>query len=229
MRKLPIKLTGPELKLGLVYWALQLLVLPAALPMAMEHFGWDWTPMEQNFVFFVLNFGILLLILHKFVFASCLHGITHPFRTLRFAFFGFVLYYLSSIGISHLIGYLHPEFANVNDASFAPMVAEEYTLAAIGTVVLVPVAEELMYRGLIFGGLHDRSPLLAYLVSTALFAAIHVMGYIGAYDPLTLGLCFLQYVPAGLFLARAYLRSGSILTPILIHAAVNQIAISSMR
>jgi membrane protease YdiL (CAAX protease family) len=97
----------------------------------------------------------------------------------------------------------------------------------IGTVVLVPIVEETLYRGLIFGLLPKR--ILRYAVSVGAFCAIHVMGYIGYYEPLHLLLCFMQYIPAGLVLAYAYERSGSIFAPILIHMAINGIAMLFMR
>ena len=58
---------------------------------------------------------------------------------------------------------------------------------------------------------------------------IHVMGYIGQFDWLTLVLCFLQYIPAGLWLAWAYEKSDSIFAPMLIHTAINAIGIYAMR
>ena len=42
-------------------------------------------------------------------------------------------------------------------------------------------------------------------------------------------LCFLQYIPAGIALGWAYVRSGSILTPILIHTLVNAIGVAILR
>jgi membrane protease YdiL (CAAX protease family) len=56
-----------------------------------------------------------------------------------------------------------------------------------------------------------------------------VLGYIGSADLLTLALCFLQYIPAGLCLAWAYDASGSIFAPVLIHTVINALGILSLR
>ena len=82
---------------------------------------------------------------------------------------------------------------------------------------------------MIFGGLHQKSRILAYVFSILAFALVHVMGYLDTKEPLDLLFSFLQYIPAGLALAWAYEYSRSILAPLLIHTTVNAIAIISMR
>ena len=109
------------------------------------------------------------------------------------------------------------------------MVQENYTFLAFGTVLLVPVAEEALYRGLIFGQIYNRNRLAAYIISSVVFAAIHVISYIGLYEPIHLMLCLLQYLPAGLCLGWAYANSDTIWAPILMHITINQISILSMR
>jgi membrane protease YdiL (CAAX protease family) len=109
------------------------------------------------------------------------------------------------------------------------MLQEEFSLVAFGIVVLVPVVEETLFRGMIFRNLYDRSPAGAYLISMFAFAAIHVTGYIGSVEPVYILLSFLQYLPAGYCLCFAYRRSGTIISPILMHMIVNAVAAFSMR
>ena len=73
------------------------------------------------------------------------------------------------------------------------------------------------------------SPILAYLLSMSIFSAIHVAGYVGMTDWLTLLLCFFQYLPASFALAWSYHRSGSIFTSVLTHTVVNLIGKLAMR
>ena len=134
-----------------------------------------------------------------------------------------------NILMGQLIFALDPQFTSINDAGIGQMVEENYALMFIGTVFFVPIAEECLFRGLVFRGLYDRNVILAWVVSVLLFAAIHVTGYIGSQPTLTLLLCFVQYLPAGLCLAGAYRLSGSLISPILIHALVNLIGMISLR
>ena len=94
-----------------------------------------------------------------------------PFRCLRYAGAGLLLYWLGSFLINLIIIGVYPDFSNVNDESIAALTSENYELMAIGTVLLVPIVEETLYRGVVFSKLHGRSPVLAYIVSTLVFDA----------------------------------------------------------
>ena len=229
MRKLPVTLNRSETWLGWIYWAVQLLVLPTVIDAVLPLLGLDLSVIQFNFIFFALNFLFLTVIFHRFLGEHTKLALKQPFRVLRYAFGGYVFFWISTTVIGIVTAHFVPSFSNVNDAAIMQMAASDYTLTAIGTVLLAPVAEELMYRGLLFGSLHHRSPAGAFILSTIVFAAIHVVGYIGLYRPLILVLCFLQYIPAGLCLGWAYTRSGNIWTPILAHIAINQTSILTLR
>ena len=227
--KLSISMTKTEWNLGWLFLVAQLLVLPVALVMANQLLGSPLSVAELNFVLFVINFLLTLAIFHRFLWSSLRLSLCAPFRYLRAAFLGFAAYYLLSFLVGIFIQTVYPAFSNVNDENIILMSQDGYTLMAVGTILLVPITEETLYRGLVFRGLHSKSRLAAYAVSTAVFAFIHIAGYIGAAEPIVLLLCFLQYIPAGLTLAWAYERADSIWAPILMHIAINQIGMSSMR
>ena len=124
---------------------------------------------------------------------------------------------------------IYPEFSNVNDDTISVMVQQNFPLMVIGTVVLVPITEELLFRGLIFRGIYNRSRFWAYAISAVAFSLPHVVGYIGMFDPLLLLLCFVQYLPAGLCLSWAYARADSIFAPVLMHMVINLIGMFAMR
>ena len=182
-----------------------------------------------NLLYFSLNFAVAILGFRRFwqqTFAAAPQALP---LILVFAVGGFLAFRILSVMMNLLILSIDPDFANVNDQSILQLSQEGYWAMAVGTVILAPVAEEVFNRGCVFGGLLGRSKVAAYAVSSVIFSIIHINGYIGAVSPLTLLLCFLQYLPAGICLAAAYHLSGSILTPILIHLAVNAIGILIMR
>ena len=76
-----------------------------------------------------------------------------------------------------------------------------------------------------FRNLYKTSPIAAYLVSMGVFAAIHVVGYIGSFSPLHLLLCFVQYLPAGFCLAWCYRQTGTLLAPVIMHTLVNTVSV----
>lgn len=229
MKKLSVTMTATEKLLGWIYYPLQLLVLPFAITMINLLCGNPLSESWINILYFCLNFLCVALIFHRFLADNGKIAVSSPFRCLRSAAVGLIAYFLLSYVVQIIIFTADSDFFNVNDAYIDGMVQENYSIMAIGTVLLVPIAEETLYRGLIFGQLYNRNRLAAYLISTLVFAAVHVVSYIGLYSPMHLMLCLLQYLPAGLCLGWAYASADSIWAPILIHIAINQIGILSMR
>ena len=214
---------------GFIFLGIQLLALSPVLLIVNLLLPVPMSDAILNFLFFSINFISAAIIFRKFLINGAKTALSAPFLCLRSAFLGFAAYWIGNILVSMFINKVYPEFFNVNDSNLSQMTQDNFPLMALGTVLLVPVTEETLYRGLIFGKLYNRSPVLAYVVSTLAFATLHVSGYIGLYDPLHLLLCLLQYVPAGLCLGWAYASSNTIWAPILLHITVNQIAIFSMR
>ena len=229
MKKLSVSMSRKEMIAGFSYLAIQLLILPSLLIWLNELIGSPLATSELNFLFFALDFLAITVIFHRFLLHSAKCALSQPFQCIRTAFLGLLFYWLSSYLVSFLILYIYPDFSNVNDQSIIGLTQQNYTLMAIGTVILVPITEETLYRGMVFRGLYSRSPVLAYIVSTVAFSALHVIGYIGQYPPTHLAMCLLQYIPAGICLGWAYAKADSIWAPILMHMAINQIGILSMR
>ncbi len=96
------------------------------------------------------------------------------------------------------------------------------TLAAAFSVVLIaglaPVAEELFFRGMLFGGLRTRLSFLpAALISGAVFGSLHLTTGASTVPPLVL---------FGFLLAWVYERSGSIWPAVILHAINNSLALA---
>ena len=224
-----VKPTSNESVFGLIYFLLQLLVIPGILVVVNMMVGNPMSEAITNVLFFAFNFVAVLIIFRKFLTANLCMFLDAPWHVLQFAGIGALIYMAGNTVFSLLITAVAPDFANINDAAIMDMVQENFGLMTLGTVVLVPVAEECFYRGLIFRNLYDKSPVWAYALSMVLFSLAHVLGYVTLMDFGTLVLSFLQYLPAGFALAWAYRRSGSIFASILIHMSVNQIGMLLMR
>ena len=229
MQKLSATPTAAEVQLGLGYWGFQLLVLPAVFSLTVPILTPGLLEAHQNLIYFSLNFLYLCAIMRRFLRCSIQNLPKPPRQLLVPGIVAFAVFWLCSLGFRWLLGQIVPAFSNVNDDAIAQMAKSNYIATAIGTVLLAPVAEELVFRGLIFGALHSRSRLAAYGVSCTVFALIHVLGYLGQFPASTLVLCFVQYLPAGICLGWAYEKSGSIFTPMAVHMAVNLITLQTMR
>lgn len=229
MRRSTVYTNKKENIAGFVYIFVQIYIFPTILTLINGILPTPLSSGAVNFIFFAINFICIAVIFRRFLLTS-FQTLTHNFFiVLRFAFIGFLIYQISTFAMGILVIWLCPEFSNLNDNALIDSVAENYTLMSIGTILLAPVAEEVLYRGVVFGSLHKHNPILAYVISTIVFSLIHIVGYIHLYEPLALLCSFLAYVPAGLSLAWAYTKSGNIIAPILIHIAVNQLGILYLR
>ena len=221
-------LTKSEIWIGLFWLLFQLFLLPSLLVMANAALHYPLGSAWINFIYFCINFVAVLIIFRKFLGRSVTHLGGNFFRCIKGAFLGFCVYYVTTLAVNNSIFALYPGFANVNDSNVASLIGMDYVPMIIGTMFLVPVTEEVLYRGLIFQSLYSSNHTLGYILSALVFCAIHVISYIGAADPLTLVLCFIQYLPASLCLAWAYTEADNIFTPILIHIAVNTMSILAL-
>ncbi len=229
MNKFSVSMTDKERLFSLAYLLLQLFCLPTLVALGNRLLPTPLSETQINLVYFALNFICVALICRQFLWQSLKLACNGPFAVLKYAFLGFILYQIGTylIGIATL--WIMPDFTNVNDQAIFTMSRDHFALVAAGLVLFVPVVEETLYRGLVFRLLYERSKLLGYLLSTVIFACIHVFGYLGSYSPALLALCFVQYIPAGLCLAWVYVKADNIFAPILLHITINQIGVSAMR
>lgn len=222
-------LTKKELSHGIRYLLFQTVFLPSLLSFANGFFPITLSAAWLNALFFSLNLMAALWILRRYLKGffpvNC--------KQLVSILVAGILFFAVNQGCSRILGKLFssmvPDFFNSNDRSVAALLRENFPVMALCTVIFVPITEECFFRGVLFRGLYDRAPWAAWVCSVLLFSFVHVMNYVGTVSPFPLFLCFLQYIPAGICLAAAYRLSGSLLCPILIHAAVNAVGLLSMR
>ena len=222
----PIALTHKETRNGFIYMAISLIALPWLLDEGNAYLASPLSQGKINFLYYFLNFGFMLWICRKFLCDNLKLALRIPFPVIWYG----VLGYLGSKALEEVLGILtlmvYPSFSNVNDSNIISMMQEDSRLIIWGTVFLVPLVEELFFRGLLFRNLWSRNQVAAYLVSMVLFSLIHVAGYIGAYSPVHLLICFLQYLPASFCLCWCYCQTGTIITPIFMHALTNAMSVS---
>lgn len=93
-------------------------------------------------------------------------------------------------------------------------------LGILAIALLGPVAEEVCFRGAIAGGMLRRGhhPWLAILVSSLLFGLVH-------FNPAQVPFA----TAMGLVLSLLYLRTGSLLLPLLVHVVNNSLSVLQLR
>ena len=116
------------------------------------------------------------------------------------AFFAFVVLYVA--GVNALI---------LMQARLPTRLGEIILFFFIGGI-LAPIAEEIFFRGMLYGFFRRWGVLLAVALSTLLFVVAHPMSHQGVFVPQVVG---------GIVFAVAYEVEGSLLVPITIHVLGN--------
>ena len=135
-----------------------------------------------------------------------------------------VLYYYTLFAVTVLL--FHSYLAHTS-SRFLDNLNRALSTMLLGllVVLLAPFVEEVLFRGLVFGCLKEKSRIFAYILSCALFAFLHV--WTAAVSNWDLGylILMLQYLVPGLVFAWAYEHSGTLWTSILLHMLVNALSL----
>lgn len=157
---------------------------------------------------------VLWLVLGRLVVRSDLH-IDLSWRSGRFllAFFGALAVIFSLNIVSEWFSLPDLIEDAVSDLVSGP-------LGILAIAFLGPVAEEVCFRGAIVGGMLRRGhrPWVAALVSSLLFGLVH-------FNPAQVPFA----TAMGLMLAVLYMRTGSLLLPLLVHVVNNSLSVLQLR
>lgn len=213
---------------GWAYFALWLLALPTVIALVCAALGLSSLTLA-NLIYYAVNFLFCGLIFRRMLLDSLCRARSDPRPVIHAAVCGMAAYFLSAYAAGVAITLLRPEFANANDAAITQMLGEHPVLMTLSVTLLVPVAEECLFRGLLFSSLARRSRFWAYAVTVLMFSAVHILGHLESYDALSLALCLLQYAPGAAALCRACESADSLIPPIIIHALVNTLGVIAVR
>lgn len=179
---------------------------------------------QLNVAVFVINFIAVVGIFHRFLFDS-LRQIGRGFwQFVQAIVLAVVFYYAIYYALEGLYSLLKVKLQNGNNDDIMKMLYNHRIPMLVCTCALVPVVEECLCRGLLFGTLREKNRILAYVVSIVVFALLHVWQYFEDYSIWNAVLVTVTYLPGGLALAWAYEKGGTIWASILTHAIINFIA-----
>lgn len=175
-----------------------------------------------NILFVQLSaLGLIALLLryHKISWSAAFGSITDHQRTLGLPLLYGIGFVVPALGL-HLVSQQliialggEPTSQEAVEMVARASAPPELALQALSVVVFAPVCEELLFRGVLYPSLRDLGHRrMAIAASSLLFAAIH--GSLALMLPLTVLAVVLIWL---------YEKTGSIVAPILMHAAFNAI------
>ena len=113
---------------------------------------------------------------------------------------------------------------SANQLLFESYLNKDLIFMFIQSVILAPVLEELLFRGLIFRSLRSINRNLAFFASAFLFGFLHIYSALFAGD-LSQLIYLLSYGGMGFAFSYAYEKRKTICVPMLIHMINNLVAV----
>ena len=212
-------MTAFETKGGLVFTVLYLFLFPRLGGRMQELLAGDGEPLvaEANVIYYAILLGLLLVLLWRFLkkdLSGFFSGLSRNLVDMGVAL-------LAAGGAYFVLKKLPFPVADPISLQYA----QEFRLAPVPVwvliLVLIPLVEEMVYRGILYGTLREYNRPLAVAFCTVLYSLALVWRYaLDFSDPRYLLLALL-YLPMSCALTLCYERVGSVWGTALVHAGLN--------
>lgn len=221
-------MTDMEIIGGWIFFAVYLLVMPLLLERLIHLFAvlldTQISAAAANRVYYYILTAVTVVLFHRFLGNDMGRFFGSLNRCLTTAGMALVLFYGANELFYRLCNRFLMPVGNLNDGIIAAVIDDAPRTTVLIVILLAPFVEEVLFRGLVFGWLAEKSVPVAYAASALLFAFGYfwrvAVGGVSTASVVTLA----QYLIPGLVFAWAYGRSGSVFTAVLVHAAVNALA-----
>ena len=231
-RKSTTYMTYGEQIAGVVFFVIYLLVLPFVtnplFDLAGRLLAVSISAAMRDVLYYYILFAVTIIIFHGFLARTSRHLMDNLGGACKTAAAGLVgLYGLNEL-VYRLTNLIFTNRTNLNDTTISAQIHDAPHMTLLIVIVLAPFVEEVLFRGLVFGNLKGKSRGVAYLVSCALFALLHVWQFAVVERDVTYFLLMIQYLVPGVVLAWAYEHSGTLWTSIGVHAVANALSAWTM-
>ncbi len=214
---------------GTIFFVVYLLVLPllANKLFSIVEVLFDTKISESlaNIIYYYVLFAVVLLLFHSFLAHTTSRFLGGASRAMTTFCVALLVFYGANELFYRVTNIFFNSHTNLNDTTIAASINAAPRLTALIVVLLAPFVEEVLFRGLVFGCLKEKSHIFAYAVSCVLFAFMHVWTFALSSWDWSYFILMLQYLVPGLVFAWAFDYSGTIWTSILLHATVNALAL----
>ena len=227
-KKASAYMTSGEKLAGTIFFVIYLVVLPFAMTplfdLLEKLLDADISDSLRNALCYYGCFAAALLIFRKFIANTSRRFVDNLSVCCQTVLVGLVALYGLNELVYRLTRVIIGNHTNLNDMTVSAQMQGAPRTTLLIVIFLAPFVEEVLFRGLVFGNLKDKSRVIAYVFSCALFALLHVWQFAVEQRDMTYFLLMVQYLVPGVVLAWAYDHSGSLWTSIGLHAAVNALA-----
>ena len=212
-------MTRAQMLLGWLYLLLHVAVLPWLLNLVQEFSPDPLSDRTANLIYYGVGIAFCLTVMYSFLRVGFDVLADHPLRVIGTILMAFMIDYALSGAAALVMMLFETAVENPNNEQILELADLDPGAIKGITIFLVPIVEEVLFRGVVFGSVRRRSRVWAYVVSAAAFSLYHVWRY-ALLDASQL-IYIVQYIPISIVLAWAYERSGTIWTGIFFHMGIN--------
>ncbi len=223
-RPFAVQMRRYEIIGGLIWLAVYLFLMSDLTQLLLQLMGVRISTLTLNKAYFLGCFLVTAVLFRRFLSYSLPEVADRPLRVLVGILLGYCIYAACQGTLSMVYGHLVPNLKTPNDDNIRAIAQSSYSTMAVAAVLLAPITEETLLRGLVFGNLRKKNRIVAYVVTAVLFSGIHIMNYVLTLDLTSLMLNFLLYLLPSVALCVCYEYAGTIWAPILLHMIINALS-----
>lgn len=215
-------MTNAETVFGWLYLPMYFAFLPTLVRLLFQVLHLEPTLFEINLVYYGINLAAVSIGFHRFLSQRFFGGRFWNF--VQAHILGAVMHYVGKWLVGYAVDFLGMYLPMYNNDTITSLVLSNPYVMLFVSIILAPIVEETLFRGVVFGSLRRTSRIAAYIVSVLLFALLHTWQFFSTQSPLAVVLSTLPYLPAGIALAWTYDRADTIWAPITLHALINAVS-----
>lgn len=219
----PAQFTRGELFRGWVFFALYLTAFPALMGAVQQLTGSELPVAETNVLYYLLCAALLFILLWTFLRQNFDRFLDRLAENLLICLAGLA----AAVLLVFLVGRIPLPVSNPNTMSYPEQFALSPAATVVILVLLMPVVEEILFRGLIFGTVRPYSRVLAYVLAVPVYAVYCVWQFVYSYGIIDWRYLLLavEYLPMSAALCWCYERGQSIWSAVLLHMALNGVTL----
>ena len=213
------QLTRAELGRGWVFFALYVFLFPWLMGWVQRSYQGEFPVAEANVVYYLIIVALTFLVLWSYL----RHGFRLLLDWLPENLFAFVTGLVGGEILTFLANLIPLPVQDPNLINYPEQFAFAPAATVFILVVLMPLVEEPLFRGILFTTARNYSRVLGYVLSVGVYALYCAARFVYAYGVLDLRylLLMIQYVPMALALTWCYERGGSIWSAVGLHMVLN--------
>ena len=219
-------MTRPQRILGFIWLPIHIVILPLLLGTVLVlllHKAPD--DATANIIYYLISFAFVLIAFWRFL----KEGFARFIDRFSYCCMIIVLAYFINLALSGILTALQSvigELSAPNNDAIDVLADQSYKQVFALAVLMAPIVEEVLFRGVIFGSIARKNRVVAYAVSIILFSLYHVWQFAVLEMDVSVLLSAMLYIPLSTALTFCYDRTETIWTPIFFHIFVNTLALT---